>query len=646
MKQQSILQKLLESDEVKQTRWYQRRGGNAKAVRYLRRNLRVYAHRNTEFVEVSMTCRDPEEAADIVNEMVRLFIARRTTTEEDKVSDELAVLEERKDRVKEELDAANRALEDVRDRDISDLVMSDGRNFKNTITLKLNDLELEKNRLELGIRQLSADIANLKDLATGPITEQIQVAVERDAVMVTLAQQLAFQEAQLAAKLTKLGENHRDVLQMKRRIEEIKRRRESRKAKIGNMIRRANLENARDGLHVLQERFELLEQQRQQVEAQKKELDMARVQYEQRLKVRDERIETLDLIDRQIEKFKMLHDSPQMPEVQRVGEAPQPVEMVFSRQWRLWLPAGTIFGLMVGVGLAFCIELTNDLVRTPSDVARYLDIPLLGVIPHPSEDSQVRRTDLTSVVRQAPYSIISESYRRCRVNLQLSVAAGSLKSLLVSSGMPGDGKTSLAVNLAAAFVAANKKVLLIDANFRQPTLHMLFPRIHTDELEDKLQAEGYNFGLSSVLMSQCGFREAIRPSGIEGLDIIDCGPLPANPSELLGSARMDELLVGRRNDYDHIIVDGPPVLLVSDPKVLARQVDTTVLVLNAASTSRGTAQKTVREFEEVNAKIIGCVLFAVRSVKGGYFNEQFKSYRKYEKKAEKVRKDALAAGIT
>jgi Mrp family chromosome partitioning ATPase len=109
---------------------------------------------------------------------------------------------------------------------------------------------------------------------------------------------------------------------------------------------------------------------------------------------------------------------------------------------------------------------------------------------------------------------------------------------------------------------------------------------------------------------------------------------------------MDELLVGRRTDSDHIIVDGPPVLLVSDPKVLARQVDTTVLVLNAASTSRDTAQKTVREFEEVNAKIIGCVLFAVRSVKGGYFNEQFKSYRKYEKKAEKVRKDALAAGIT
>lgn len=647
IKQQSSLQKLLESDEVKKTRWLERRGSTIKAVRYLNRYLRVYAHRDAEFVEVSMTCRDAREAAKIVNEMVRLFIARQTSAEKDKVSDELVVLEERKARVKAELDAADKALDDVRERwGITDLAMPAGRNFQHTITLKLNDLELEKNRLELGIRQLSADIGNLKDLATGPITEQVQYAIERDAVMVTLAQQLAFQEAQLSAKLTKFGEKHRDVLHMREQIEEIKKRRELRKAEIGEMTRRANLENARDGLHVLQERFELLEKQRQETEAQKKELDLARVQYEKRLKIRDERVEMLDLIKGQIEKLKMLHDSPDTPKVQRIGDAPEPLEMVFSRQWYLWFPGGTMLGFILGIGLAFLVEMVNDLVRTPSDVAKYLDIPLLGVIPHAYEDSQVRRIELMSVVRMAPYSVISESYRRFRTNLKLSGTAESLKTLLVSSGMAGDGKTSVAVNLAATFVAADKKVLLIDVNFRQPSLERLFPRIHTDELEDKLEAEGFNFGLSSVLMKQCGIQEAVRPGGIEGLDIIDCGPLPANPAELLGSPRMEELLIQQRNNYDHIIIDGPPVLLVSDAKVLARLVDTTVLVFNAAVTSRGAAQRTIRELREVNAKIIGCVLFAARSIKGGYFNEQFKSYRKYEKKAKKARKAALAAGLT
>jgi len=642
IKQQSTLQDLLESDEVKKTRWFERREGSIrKAVKYLDRYFRAYPHRDAEFVEVSMTCRDAREAADIVNEMVDLFIRKQGTVERGKVNAELVMLEERQRRVKAELDAADKGLDEVRERwGITDLAMPVGRNFQHTITIKLNNLELEKDGLELAIRQLSADISNLKDLATGPISEQIEYAIERDPVMVTLAQQLVFLEAQLSGALTKFGENHRVVLRTREQINEIKKRRELRKVEIAEQTSRANLENARDGLHVLQERFEQLEKLREEAEAKKEELDKARVQYEQRLKIRDERIAMLDLIKEQVEKTKMMHDAPETPKVQAVGPAPIPLEMVFSRQWYLWFPGGMMLGFMFSIGLAFLIELANDLVRTPSDVAKFLHIPLLGVIPDASEDSQVRRIELCHAVRLAPYSVISESYRRCRTNLKLSGTVESLKTLLVSSGMAGDGKTSVAVNLATTFVAADKKVLLIDANFRQPDLRRLFPKIQTDDLE----AGNFDFGLSSVLMNQCGSQEAVRPGGIEGLDIIDCGPLPANPAELLGSPRMGELLGRQRKNYDHIIIDGPPVLLVSDAKVLARLVDTTVLVFNAAATSRGAAQRTIREFKEVNAKIIGCVLFAARAMKGGYFHEQFKSYRKYEKKAKKARKAALAAG--
>ena len=288
-----------------------------------------------------------------------------------------------------------------------------------------------------------------------------------------------------------------------------------------------------------------------------------------------------------------------------------------------------MLGLLLGLALAFLVELANDLVRTPSDVARFLRIPLLGIIPDASEDSQIsRRVELCHVVRQAPYSVTSESYRQCRANLKLSGPPESFKTLLVSSGMARDGKTSMAVNLATTFVATDKKVLLIDANFRQPNLHLLFPKIETVG-----SAESFDFGLSSILMHQCTSSEVVRPSGIEGLDIIECGPLPANPAELLSNARMEELLAKQRTNYDYIIIDGPPVLLVSDAKVLAGLVDATLLVFNAAATSRGAAQRTIRELREVNARIVGCVLFAARSIKGGYFQEQFKSYRKYQKKA-------------
>jgi len=631
IKQQSTLEDLLDRDNVKETRWFKRWEGNRRrAVNYLNKHFGAYAHRDSEFVEISMTCSAAKEAADIVNEMLGLFLATRGDTEQQEISRKLKGLEDQRNRVQSELDSANKGLDDIRAAyNLTDIEQPVGRYFQHTITIRLNSLELQKNELDLAIKQLQADIGNLQELATGPITEQIEYQIERDPVMITLAQQLAYLEAQLSGRLTKFGENHRDVRQMRELINETKNKRDQRKNEIANQTRRANLENAKDGLVVLQKRFEQLETLRQEAEAQKKELDIARIQYEKGVKIRDERLTMLDSIKEQIEKFKIMYNDPETPKVLAVGLAPRPLEMVFSRQWWLWFPSGTMLGLLLGLGLAFLIELANDLVRTPRDVARFLRIPLLGVIPDASEDSQVRRIELCHAVRQAPYSVISESYRRCRTNLKLSGPPESFKTLLVSSGMPGDGKTSVAVNLSTTFVATDKKVLLIDANFRQPHLHTLFPKVETKD-----STEHFDFGLSSVLTHQCTSDEAVRATDIEGLDIIDCGPLPANPAELLGSMRMEELLAKQQKKYDYIIIDGPPVLLVSDAKVLAGLVDATLLVFHAAETSRGAAQRTIRELKQVNARIAGCVLFAARSIKGGYFHEQFKSYRKYQKKTQ------------
>ena len=629
IKQQSTLQELLARNTVKQMDWFhQREDSIRKALKYLNRYFVAYAHRDSEFVEISMTCRDAGEAANIVNEMLDLFIKKQGATEKAEVSQRLIELENQRDNVERELSAAEASLDDVRKASgISDLEMPVGRNFQHTITLTLNNLELQKTDLELGIQQLKADIGNLQRLATEPINEQIEYAIERDPVMLTLAQQLAFQEAELSGMLTRFGENHRDVRHMRESIAETQKARELRKEEIAEQTRKANLANARDGLVVLQQRFEELENLRLAAEVKKRDLDEARIQYAQRLKIRDERVEMLDKIKEQIEKWKMIANDPETPKVQAVGLAPRPLEMVFSRQWWLWMPSGWMLGLLFGIGLAFLIELANDLVRTPSDIAKYLRIPLLAIIPDSSEDNQVRGIELCHAVRKAPYSIIAEAYRRCRTNLKLSGPADTIKTILVTSGMPGDGKTSTAVNLATTFVAAGKKVLLIDGNFRQPNLHTLFPKL----LSNNMGTRGYDFGLSSVLMNQCASKEAIRSSEIEDLDIIDCGPIPANPAELLSGPRMEELLQEQRKKYDHIIIDVPPVLLVSDAAVLAGLVDATLVVFNAAATSRGAAQRTIRELGDVGANIVGCVLFAARTIKGGYFQEQFKSFRKYQK---------------
>ncbi|HPS55113.1 MAG TPA: polysaccharide biosynthesis tyrosine autokinase [Sedimentisphaerales bacterium] len=319
--------------------------------------------------------------------------------------------------------------------------------------------------------------------------------------------------------------------------------------------------------------------------------------------------------------MKTLYSDPETPKVQSVGLAPAPLEISFPKM-KIFLPAGFILGFMLGVGLAFLIELLNDTVRTPADISRYLHVPLLGVIPDSSEDYHVKGVNMFKVTTLAPYTIISEAYRRFRANIQLSESAQGSKAILVTSGMAGDGKTSVASNLAMTLVAGGSKVLMIDANFWKPSLCGIYSQ---DSESD------FGLGLSSFLKGECGSGEVVKKSNVEGMDLVCSGESPCNPAELLSSDKMKQLIEEYRNRYDYIIIDGPPVLLVSDVKVLARNVDGTIVVFNAAMTKRGAALRTLRELREVNAQVVGCVLFSTRAMKGGYFNEQYKSYEKYNK---------------
>ena len=637
IKQQRTLEELIDRDEIRDTKWFRRfakfdPNDNItnvhecvlKAFKDLQKHFVAYAHRDAEFVVLKMSWRDAEEAAKIVNQMTDLFLASQGGSRRAEVSAKLTELENRQESVQRDLNAAEIALADVRTRfAVTDLEERPGY-FRHTITLKLDALELQQNELILEIRQVQTDMQIAERLATGPVTEQIEQIIEADPVLVLLAQQIALLEADLSGQLARFGENHRVVRQTRERIDEIKARRKIRKGEIAEQTRQANFQYAQDQVVESESRLEELQTLQRQVTVQKQDLDNARVQYEQRVATRDSRREMLNDINKQIESWRIIYADPETPKVQRVGEAPKPLE-VSAPRWEFYFPGGTILGLIAGIGLAFALELLNDKVRTPRDVARYLHIPLLGVIPDATEDAQLRDVDLCHVVRQVPYSIISESYRKLRTNLEFS-DFGQCKVLLVSSGAAGDGKTSVAVNLATTFAAENKKVLLIDANFRRPSLNTIFAQAKTPSQP----VEQSGSGLSTLLTGQCSYQDVKRTNATRGLDIIYAGPLPSTPAELLGGFQMEELINKQRKSYDYVIIDGPPILLVTDAKVLARLVDGTILVFNAAATRRGAAQRTIRELRQVNATILGCVLFAVKAMKGGYFQEQFRSYQQYQ----------------
>jgi len=619
IKQQKAYQDLLQLDTIRSTTWFQKFDNEPDAIRYLMKYLTAYPHRDADFVSVSMNCGNAKEAADIANTMSRLFVDSQRNQKQGDIDDKLAQYTKQQGLIQVEIDSFNKAMEDVRNRWGVTFIMGEGSQVINDPTLvKLNSIQQDESKLRIQISQMEAMIQNLERLASEDLDdEQIQHAIQAHPMIQGLEQQISSQKAALEGK-TRLGPNHRVIRQGQTVLEDLEGQLIEQKRKVAEQNRQANLMNARDRFLSMQKSLEALQKQREEAEKNKEDSDRARVEFE-RLDVKlKERQEALAQINTQIDLWRIKRDAPDSGKVLLKAAALPPLKMTAMRHPLLWFPLGLVLGLVCSVTLAFMLELMNDLVRTARDVSRYLHMPLLGIIPDEDEDDELPRdADLFQIVRQMPYSLLTEAYRRFRTNLELSKA----KTILLASGEPEDGKTSAAINLALSLVARDKKVVLIDGNFRQPMIQKIFPKPARDA--------GGQYGLSNLLLGQCTIRQGLRPSGVEGLDVLDTGLLPPNPMELLSSPRMDALIQELRKVYDHIILDSAPVLLVSDAKVLARLADATVLVLNADATRRGAALRVLNEMRSVNAHVAGALLMGARSLSGGYFREQQRSYQDY-----------------
>ncbi|WP_217558546.1 CpsD/CapB family tyrosine-protein kinase [Paenibacillus sp. GbtcB18] len=199
------------------------------------------------------------------------------------------------------------------------------------------------------------------------------------------------------------------------------------------------------------------------------------------------------------------------------------------------------------------------------------------------------------IAHSNPMSPISETYRTLRTNIQYSGVDGEIRTLMVTSASPWEGKSTTIDNLAVVYAQTDKKVLLIDADLRKPTAHRTFG------LSNRT-------GLTDVLTRQAEVEEALKETDIPGLYVMTCGTVPPNPSEILGSLRMKELLERLKQEFDVILIDTPPVLAVSDAQVVATQCDGVVLVVNAGGVKRELVQKARDSLQFVHARVLGVVL--------------------------------------
>jgi capsular exopolysaccharide synthesis family protein len=272
------------------------------------------------------------------------------------------------------------------------------------------------------------------------------------------------------------------------------------------------------------------------------------------------------------------------------------------------LAIGLLVGLLLGVLAAFLLEYMDETIKTPEDVEKKLRLPVLGVVPLLHRQSPEQAFE-------EPRSAFSESYRSVRTALQFSTNQGIPRTLLITSALSGEGKTTSALSLARNVAQLGKRVLLVDADLRNPSIH-------------KLLGCSQLTGLSNVLSGSAGFEGVVQESGQQGLSVVTSGPLPPNPAELLAGPPLAELLARAVQEFDQVILDGPPVMGLADAPILAHTASATLLVVHAGKTGVGSAQAALKRLRFARARIVGALLtqYDARATGYGYGSEGYYAY--------------------
>lgn len=268
-----------------------------------------------------------------------------------------------------------------------------------------------------------------------------------------------------------------------------------------------------------------------------------------------------------------------------------------------------VLGLMLGVGLAFLRDFMDDAIRSDDEAVRATGRPVLGHVPRWGDTEGRGR----AIALMKPASPAAEAFRTLRTSLRFLAVEHPIRSLLVTSGQPAEGKTTVAANLAVAAARSGTRVLLVGADLRKPTLHGLFG----------ISGAG---GLTEVLAQDVPLVDALRDVGVNNLRIVPSGEIPPNPAELLASARMDGLMAQAAEVADLVIYDGPPLLGVADALEVSPRVDSVLLVVDVGRASRTAVRAAAQRLEGVGAELAGTVMNRIDPDEG-YYGYYYAGYR-------------------
>ena len=576
--------------------------GVANPVGLLLGMVSVNAGKQSDVLTVSAESTDPYEAASAVNAVVDAYVAYEAQQQHSTAAEVLKVLEKEKANRDNELDQISKRMMEFK-QDNHVLTFENDRG--NIVNQRLSELSEEVNAADtdlLNAKLLKDSIAavgddphKIKQLMEAEFAKGVQINVAQDSSDDAL--QLKKLKAQLGMLTISLGTENKQVLEARQEMEALR-----------VDLAEADKEAAADSRDVVdqiytktQKKADALHEEfdKQQVLAVAlagKSAEYAKLEMDERRLEKDS-----DLLDSRIKDINVSDDvgsfSASILDVAKASSSP--VRPVHEKV----LGEALVAGLMLGLGLAMLRDRMDQRLRSVDEISSLLDLEVLGLVP--SMPTKQSRSERGQLVHTAPRSPVAESYRTIRTGLYFGTSSARLRTLLVTSPSPGDGKSTMASNLAIAMAQAGERVLLLDADCRRPTQHKIFGLKN-------------DMGLSNVLQRHASLEDAIQSTDIANLFVMPCGPIPANPSEVLNSNEFHQLVSTLSSQYDRVVFDSPPVMPVTDARILAASCDAAILVLRAEQSNRRLGMLTVEALRSVGANILGAVLNDVSLGRGRY----------------------------
>ena len=596
-------------------------GSTPLAAYELSKDLDVVHLVNTQHILVSLTGRDPTEVRDIVREVLRQYIDQLDVSRKEADAARQKELRDERDDLSRQLVELGRKLAAFREE--SAVIVADERGGEQLAALNALVRQLTIAQVELAaaradwtlFQELRGQAEETKDLSAVLMSfPAVMDTMRRDPTIVSLTQMSARFGQELEGLEQRLGPEHESVRRLKVSAQANANDLEIQRSEVINQLvqqQAAVLKSAYDSARTAE-----AELQTRVAEARAAALSAAKLTADYRAR-ESEYVRVQTLLNTVMDGLARMRISATLARanIRIAGQPEVPLEPTQPKVV-LYSVAAVLFSLLVGVGLSLLIELADTRLRTPAQVVRHVGLPMLTRVPDLTEDERLSLdVNLALVSHTAPHSLVAESFRQLRTHLLFS-SDKPIRSLLITSPGPGDGKTTVAANLAITMARTGERVLLVEANFRRPALPRVF------DLPDAV-------GLSNVLVGLNSISEAVQATAVENLDVLVGGPPPPSPAGLVGCETMRQLVAEEVEAYDRVIVDGAPMLVVADNHLVTPMLDGVILVFHAGENTRGVAQRAVQQIVTLHGRLFGAVLNRVRATKGGYFRESFQAYYDY-----------------